>query len=133
MVLDSSAVVAILMQEPEAVVFANAIERDQIRLISAVSALETSMVVESRSGPLAGRELDMFLHRADIDIVPVTAEQFELARSVWRKFGKGRHPAGLNLGDCCSYALARVSGEPILAKGSDFPRTDARLVEWNSG
>jgi ribonuclease VapC len=124
MVLDSSAVVAILMQEPEALGFADAIERDQIGLISAVSALETSMVVESRSGPLAGREVDMLPHRGDIEIVPVTAEQFELARSAWRTFGKGRHPAGLNPGDCCSYA-------PILAKGSDFPRTNARLVEWN--
>jgi ribonuclease VapC len=128
MVVDSSAIVAILMQEPEARAFAEAIARDPIRLMSTVSLLETSMVIESRFGPSGGREVDLLLHRSSLEVVPVTAEQCELARVAWRRFGKGRHAAALNLGDCCSYALAEISGEPILAKGNDFARTDARLA-----
>ncbi len=81
-------------------------------------------VLEARQGEAAGREFDLFVVRANLQIVPVDAEQVELARSAWRKYGKGRHPAGLNFGDCFSYALAKSSGERLLAKGTDFGRTD---------
>jgi ribonuclease VapC len=128
MVIDTSAVIAILLGEPEAQVFAEAIRDSAVRLISAVSALEASIVIETRKGPSGGRDLDLLLHRANAEVIPFTAEQFEVARNAYRKYGKGIHPAGLNFGDCCTYALARVSGEPLLAKGSDFPRTDVTLA-----
>lgn len=81
-----------------------------------------------RKGPAAVREFNLLLRRAAIEIVPFNGEQFEIARAAWLKFGKDRHAAALNLGDCCSYALARVSGESLLAKGNDFVRTDLRMV-----
>ena len=127
MVLDTSAILAILLNEPERRRFNELIEADGMRLISAATFLEASLVIESRQGPAAGRELDLLLHRAQVSIVPVDAEQAEIARVAWRKFGKGRHGAGLNFGDCFSYALARVSGEPLLAKGADFAKTDIKL------
>ena len=127
MVLDTSAILAILLNEPERRHFNELIEADGMRLISAATFLEASLVIESRQGPAAGRELDLLLHRAQVSIVPVDAEQAEIARVAWRKFGKGRHTAGLNFGDCFSYALARVSGEPLLAKGADFAKTDIKL------
>ena len=77
---------------------------------------------------MGGRELDMLLHRARIEIVPMNTDQVELARTAWRKYGKGNHPAGLNIGDCCAYALARYSGEPLLFKGNDFSQTDIRAA-----
>jgi ribonuclease VapC len=129
MVIDTSALMAILQQEPEAANYANAIQRDAVRLVSAVSALEASIVVESRKGPNGGRDLDLLLHRAHIEVVAFSSEQYEIARAAYRRYGKGRHPAALNLGDCCSYALAKVSGEPLLAKGEDFRATDIRMVE----
>jgi len=82
--------------------------------------------VELRNGEVAGRELDLFLHRAKIEIVPVDADQVEIARAAYRRYGKGVHPAGLNYGDCFSYALAKATGEPLLFKGSDFAKTDVR-------
>jgi ribonuclease VapC len=85
------------------------------------------MVIEGRRGGGAGREFDLFIVRAQIQIVPIDAELAELARSAWRKYGKGRHPAGLNFGDCFSYALAKSTGEPLLAKGADFADTDIVL------
>jgi ribonuclease VapC len=129
MVIDTSALMAILQQEPEAANYANAIQRDAVRLVSAVSALEASIVVESRKGPNGGRDLDLLLHRAHIEVVAFSSEQYEIARAAYRRYGKGRHPAALNLGDCCCYALAKVSGEPLLAKGEDFRATDIRMVE----
>jgi ribonuclease VapC len=127
-VIDSSALLAVLMMEPEAVPFADAIERDPIRLVSTLSALEASTVIGSRRGPAGVGDLDLLLYRIGAELVAFNREQFEIARSAYSRFGKGKHPAALNLGDCCSYALAVASGEPLLAKGNDFPRTDARLV-----
>ena len=132
MVIDTSALVAILLGEPEAESFAMAIAGDPKRLMSAFSALETAIVIESKKGESGGRELDLLVHQAKIQIVPVTAEQFELARSAWRRYGKGRHPAGLNIGDCCSYALAKCAGEPLLFKGNDFTQTDINAAHWSS-
>jgi ribonuclease VapC len=133
MVIDSSAIVAIMLGEIDAVPFAHAIEQDRVRLVSTVSALEINLVMGSRKGPAAIREIDLFLLRAAVEIVAFNGDQFELARAAWLKFGKGRHPAALNLGDCCSYALARMSGEPLLAKGNDFVRTDIRMASVSSG
>jgi ribonuclease VapC len=128
MVLDSSAVVAILFDEPERHVFTMAIERDPRRLISAANLLETALIVESRRGEAAGRELDLLLHRAAVEVVAVDSEQVQVARAAWRRYGKGRHPAGLNFGDCFAYALAGTSQEPLLFKGEDFARTDVVAV-----
>ncbi|HQN17510.1 MAG TPA: type II toxin-antitoxin system VapC family toxin [Syntrophobacteraceae bacterium] len=128
MVIDTSALVAILLGEPEAETIAWAIAADPKRLISTFTALETAIVIEAKKGESGGRELDLLLHQARIEMVPMTAEQFEMARSAWRKFGKGRHPAGLNIGDCCSYALAKCSGEPLLFKGDDFSQTDIKTA-----
>jgi ribonuclease VapC len=127
MVIDTSALAAIFFHEPERDAFRDAIVGASSRLISAATVLEAGMVIEGRRGGGAGREFDLFIVRAQIQIVPVDAELADLARSAWRKYGKGRHPAGLNFGDCFSYALAKASGEPLLAKGSDFARTDVLI------
>jgi ribonuclease VapC len=132
MVIDTSALVAILLGEPEAEPFALAIAGDHKRFISAFTALETGIVIEAKKGESGGRELDLLLHQAKIEIVPVTAEHFEVARSAWRKYGKGRHAAGLNIGDCCSYALAKCAGEPLLFKGDDFSHTDIKAAYQSS-
>jgi ribonuclease VapC len=129
MVLDTSAILAILQEESEIEPFSIAIEEDPIRLLSAVSLVEASIVVESRYGEPGGRELDLLVYRTGIEIVPVDGRQAEVARHAFRTFGKGRHPASLNLGDCFSYALSQISGEPLLFKGGDFGKTDVRSVD----
>jgi ribonuclease VapC len=128
MVIDTSALIAILFGEPEALSFTRAIADESRKLISALNALETGIVVEARKGEAGGRELDLLLHRAQIEIVAMNVDQGELARAAWRKYGKGNHPAGLNIGDCCAYALAKYSGEPLLFKGNDFSQTDIRAA-----
>jgi ribonuclease VapC len=124
MVIDTSVLIAILLGEEEAQSFARSIAADPKRIISAFTALEAGIVIEAMKGEAGGRELDLLIHRVGIEIVPLNGEQFEVARAAWRAYGKGRHPAGLNIGDCCSYALAKVSGEPLLFKGNDFSQTD---------
>lgn len=128
MVIDTSALIAILQQEAEAESYVSAIQQETIRLLSAVSALEAAIVIEARKGPSGGRALDLLLHRSKAEIVPFTAEQFEIARNAYRKYGKGRHTAALNFGDCCSYALAVLSGEKLLAKGGDFRKTGLAMA-----
>ena len=105
-----------------------AIEAAPVRLISAGTLLEAALVIESRKGEHGGRELDLLLHRARFETVPVDADQVELARAAYRAYGKGRHPAGLNFGDCFAYALAKQRGEDLLYKGCDFSLTDASPV-----
>ena len=124
MVIDTSALVAILNAEPERRQFIDRIVAAGTRLISAATVLEAGIVIEARRGEYAGRELDLFLHRAQFDIVAVDAAQAEIARAAFRRYGKGRHPAGLNFGDCFSYALAKVRGDELLFKGNDFSKTD---------
>ena len=128
MVIDTSALVAMLNDEPEAERFEAAVAADQARLMSTASYLETAIVIETRFGEPGGRELDLWLHRAAVDLVAVDADQADAARVAYRLYGKGRHPAGLNYGDCFSYALAKVSGQPLLFKGDDFARTDIGVV-----
>lgn len=124
MILDSSAVLAILFGEPDAVYYEKTIAAAQACRISAANLLETAIVVESRGGLAAGHELDIFLEKAGIELVPVTPQQVEAARLAWRRFGRGNHPARLNFGDCFAYALAEATGEPLLFKGKDFAQTD---------
>ena len=124
MIIDTSAVVAILLAESDATHFEQAIAKAWPRRMSAVALLETTMVVEARSGPSGGQDIDLFLHEAEIELAPVTPEHVEAARRAWRQFGKGNHRAGLNFGDCFAYALAKTTGEPLLFKGKDFTRTD---------
>lgn len=124
MVIDTSAIVAIFFGEPDAPRYRERIADDPVRLISAATLVEAAMVIEGRFGEAGGAELDLWLHKADAEIVTVSAEHADQARRAWRRYGKGRHPAGLNYGDCFSYALAKLTGEPLLFKGDDFSRTD---------
>jgi ribonuclease VapC len=127
--LDTSAILAVLLDETERADFVSRIEQAGRRLVSAVTVLEAGMVLEGRKGDDAGSDLDLFLQRAAIDVVPFDQEQLNHARTAFRRFGKGRHAAGLNFGDCVSYALAQWSGEPLLFKGTDFAATDVPRVE----
>ena len=128
MVLDTSALLALLLDEPEAEEFRAAVEEDTTRLVSAATLLETALVIEARKGEPGGRELDTLIQRAEVVVVPVDAEHVSEARRAYRRFGKGRHAAGLNFGDVLAYALARTAGEPLLFKGDDFSKTDIRRV-----
>jgi ribonuclease VapC len=128
MVIDTSAILALLFNEPGADEVEIAIDADPVRLMSAGTALEAAIVVEARLGAAGGREFDLLLHKARIDLVAVTSEQMDVGRDAWRRFGRGRHEANLDFGDCFSYALAAVSGEPLLFKGDDFSKTDIERV-----
>lgn len=124
MVIDSSAVLAIFADEPEAESFERALSVDPVRLMSAANVLEAAIVIEARWGDAGGIHYDLWLQKAAIETIPVERSHVEAARRAWRRFGKGRHPAGLNFGDCFAYALAAMTGEPLLYKGDDFSRTD---------
>lgn len=124
MVIDTSAIVAIALDEPDAAALEARIADDPVRLISAATVLEATIVLETRLGDAGGREFDLWLLKIGAEIVPVDAEQTEAARRAWRRYGKGRHPAGLNYGDCFAYALALTRGEPLLYKGEDFAKTE---------
>ena len=130
MVIDTSALVAVLLNELDAPRIAEAIELASVRLLSVANFLEAAMVIESRKGEAAGRELDLALYRATIEVVPVDQDQAEIARLAWRRYGKGRHAAGLNYGDCFAYALARQRRLPLLFRGDDFVRTDIPRAPW---
>jgi ribonuclease VapC len=126
MVIDASAVIAILLAEDDAERYTHAIEASARPRISAASYLEAAVVIDNRGDVLAQREFDRFIRRAGIEVVAVDLEQAEIARQAYRDFGKGRHAAGLNFGDCFSYALAKFTDEPLLFKGADFSRTDVK-------
>ena len=128
MVLDTSALLALLLDEPEAEDFRAAVEEDTTRLVSAATLLETALVIEARKGEPGGRELDTLIRKAEVVVVPVDGEHVSEARRAYRRFGKGRHAAGLNFGDVFAYALARTAGEPLLFKGDDFAKTDIGRV-----
>lgn len=124
MIVDTSALAAIFFGEAECDRYIQIIHDADLCRISAANFVELSMVIEGQLGPDAGRQCDAFLHRAEIIVEPVTVEHAHLARQAFLDFGKGRHPAGLNFGDCFAYALAKASGEPLLFKGLDFSKTD---------
>ena len=128
MVLDTSALIAILVDEPERSVFIRAIEEAASCRVSTATFVETSIVLEARYGAEALRILDRFIAKAQIEILPVDLEQGHTACRAFSRFGKGRHRAGLNYGDCFAYALANVLAEPLLCKGADFTHTDVRLA-----
>ncbi len=131
MVVDTSAIAAILGGEPEKAWFLGALQTGGTRLMSALTALEAAMVIEGRYGPDGGADLDLLVYTAGIEVVPFDSRQAETARLAWRRFGKGNHPAALNFGDCCVYALAKTRGEPVLCKGNDFRRTDLAVVPFD--
>jgi ribonuclease VapC len=125
MIVDTSALIAILRDEPEASVMAHAIEDAAERRISAANWLEAAAVIDGSRDPVASRRFDELVDVARIAVVPVTEAQARIARAAYRDFGKGSgHPAGLNFGDCFAYALAKDTGEPLLFKGRDFVHTD---------
>ena len=124
MVIDTSAVVAVLFNEPDAEIFERAIADAESACISAATALECSLVIEGRHGPAGAGKLDLLLAEQGIEIVPFDEEQIAFARAAFRRFGRGRHPAGLNFGDCFAYALAKARALPLLFKGADFSQTD---------
>jgi ribonuclease VapC len=124
MTIDTSAIIAIFLDEPERVEFTHRIIEAPRRLLSAVSLLEVSMVLVSRRGVEAELEIEGFIRRLALDVVSFDEQQCALARTAFRRYGKGRHPAALNFGDCAAYALSRWSGEPLLFKGTAFGATD---------
>jgi ribonuclease VapC len=128
MVVDSSALIAIFLEEPDASLYVSAIVNDMKRFISAATLVESSVVAMTRRRPDPIAALDTLIVRLGLEVVPVDREQALLARDGFRRFGKGRHPAGLNLGDCFSYALAKHLGEPLLFKGGDFGKTDVLVA-----
>jgi ribonuclease VapC len=125
MIIDTSALVAILRDEPEAMACARAIENTTSRRVSAASFVEAAIVIDGSRDPVASRKFDQLFKEAKLVIEPVTEPQARIAREAHRDFGKGSgHPAQLNFGDCFAYALAKVTGEPLLYKGNDFAHTD---------
>ena len=130
MIVDTSAIIAILRSEREAAAMADALDRAEICRMSAVTYVEAAVVIDSNKNPVLSRRLDDLLRDAEIQVESVTAKQAEIARYAYRDFGKARHKAGLNLGDCFAYALAKEIGEPLLFKGEDFGRTDIEVAEY---
>ena len=126
MVIDTSALVAILLREPDAERFANALGEAPVRLLSAVTRVELSFVIEGRKGDAGRADLELLLRDGGFDIVSVTSQQASIAIDAFRRFGRGRHRAALNIGDCFSYALAVATDHPLLFKGDDFTHTDLR-------
>jgi ribonuclease VapC len=124
MILDASAIIAILRDEKEALEMTRRIVGAPVRRTSTVTYLEAAIVIDSARDPIASRRFDDFFREAQISLVPVTVKHAALAREAYRDFGKGRHRAGLNFGDCLAYALAKEAGEPLLFKGDDFCHTD---------
>jgi ribonuclease VapC len=132
MVIDSSALIAILFDEPDRRSLENAIEVDSVRLVSAMTKLEAGIVMVGRHGIDGGMRLDELIARIAATIVPFDEHQADIAREAFARYGKGRHPAGLNFGDCAAYALAVAEAEPLLFKGTDFGATDVE-VEGQGG
>jgi ribonuclease VapC len=130
MIIDSSAILAILFAEPDASAYARAIGKAEVRKISAANWLETAIRIDRGSGPIGSNAFDDLIREGAIEVVPVTQDQAQLARSAYRAYGRGSsHPAQLNFGDCFAYALAKETGEPLLFKGDDFAETDIRPAD----
>jgi ribonuclease VapC len=126
-IVDTSAVLAVLFREADAAHYARTIATASPCRLSVANLLEASIVV-GRRGAATDGELDLFIEEGAIELMPVTVEQVDSARRAWRRFGKGNHPAALNFGDCLAYALASTTGEPLLFKGDDFARTDVEAA-----
>ena len=130
MVIDTSALLAVVFGESEAETFAELLATSETTLLSAVSWLEASIVIEAKKGKPATQHFQSFLSTARVKPVEFTPDQGRIALEAWRNYGKGNHRAGLNLGDCCAYALSKVSGRPLLFKGTDFSQTDVAVVRY---
>lgn len=129
MILDASAVIAILRQEPDAASLGEAVESAPVRRISAANYVEAAIVIDSERNPVASRRLDDLLERAEVEIAAVTPQQAHLAREAYRNFGRGSgHPAKLNFGDCFAYALSVTTAEPLLCKGAEFKKAGLKLA-----
>jgi len=133
MVVDTSAIVAVLLAKPDAEPIAKALGEAPARLISAVTRVELSFVIEGRKGEPGRQDLERLLGSGGFEVVSVTPHHADLAIEAFRRYGKGRHPAGLNIGDCFSYALAMATDHPLLFKGSDFAKTDVRAAMPSEG
>jgi ribonuclease VapC len=129
-IIDTSALLAILLLEPEARRILNSIKAADRRVISAATLVEAGIVAESRGGEQGARDLDAALARLKVDVAPLTVSHAMHARRAFRRYGKGRHAAGLNLGDCFAYALAKATGDPLLFKGDDFSKTDIAIAGY---
>ena len=130
MIIDTSALMAILEQEPEAERMARAIGSASGSRLSSATLVEAGIVVQARRGEEGARDLDLLIAKLAISVAPFTASQANLARKAYRDYGRGRHPAALNFGDCFAYAIAKETSEPLLAKGNDFRQTDLTLAEY---
>jgi len=130
MVIDTSALIAVLQDEPERRRLNEAIDASEVRLLSAASLVESSIILATRHGGDGVRDLDLFLAEAAIEVIAIDKEQAMVARRAFTDFGKGRHRAGLNFGDCFSYALAKTSGRALLFKGDDFAHTDLAALPY---
>jgi ribonuclease VapC len=129
MVIDTSVLIAVLLNEPEHLAFKRSILAVPVRLMSAISKLEASMVVIGRSDTIGLAALDQLIAELEITVAAFDEHQADIARDAFARYGKGRHPAGLNFGDCAAYALAVAEGEPLLFKGTDFDKTDVAVVQ----
>jgi ribonuclease VapC len=132
-IVDTSVIIAILRDEPGAATIGEVLARTEVRRMSAVSYVEAGVVVDSNRNPVLSRRLDELLRDVQIGVEPVTLNQARIAREAYRDFGKGRHRAGLNFGDCFAYALAKDKGEVLLFKGDDFCHTDIDGADGFSG
>src|ERR1035438_4685526 len=130
MIIDSSALVAILLKEPEALRLTTAIANSSVCRLPSSCFLEASMILLGRRDEDGARDLDIYVSRSRMDIVPFTESQARLARTAFERYGKGRHPAKLNFGDCMAYALAKETGEELLFKGTDFGQTDIAVAPY---
>jgi ribonuclease VapC len=130
MIIDTSALVAVLDQEPEAERIAHTLAATPERMLSAANLVEVGIVMEARRGDDGARDLDLLLAKLRVEIVPVTARQAEIARKAFRRYGRGRHDAKLNFGDCFAYALAKDTSVPLLFKGDDVGKTDVKVAPY---
>src|ERR1035438_235939 len=130
MIVDCSAILAIAFQEPEASRLASAIVQSPERHMSSLNWLETMMVIESRAGIEAADDVLLILVQLGVETLPFDQAHMHEAHEAWRRYGKGRHPASLNLGDCCAYAASKIEGRPLLFKGNDFKKTDVDKAPW---
>ncbi|PYX71028.1 MAG: VapC toxin family PIN domain ribonuclease [Acidobacteria bacterium] len=130
MIVDTSAIIAVLRNEPDAVAISEAMQRSQVCRLSAVTYVEAGVVTDSNRNPVLSRRLDDLIRDVRMRIETVTPQQAQIARQAYRDFGKGRHKAGLNFGDCFAYALAKDLDEPLLFKGIDFTHTDIEAEDF---
>lgn len=133
MILDSSALIAVVLREPAADSLAHVMSGADELAVGAPTLVETGLVLTARAGPAGTRGLERVLATATVDVLPFTDDHWRTAVQAFERFGKGRHPAALNLGDCYSYASARLAGRPLLCLGDDFPQTDLALVARDDG